>query len=91
MKVDPTKHNLSMKYVFNGNIPTTPIQLRDDGDLKIFILLNCTNDKLLVPLCITIEKKSSNHGYESITNTDFGSHTLSKVEKKNQYGPNIYK
>ena len=26
-----------MKYVFNANIPTTPIQLRDDGDVKIFI------------------------------------------------------
>ena len=25
LKVDPTKHNLSMNYVFNVNIPTTPI------------------------------------------------------------------
>ena len=59
LKVDPTKHNHLMKYVFNGNIPTTPIQLRDDGDVKIFILLNCTNGKLLVPLCITIKKKTA--------------------------------
>ena len=43
-----------MKYVFNGNIP---IQLRDDGDVKFFIHLNCTDGKLQVPLCITIEKK----------------------------------
>ena len=39
LKVDPTDHNLSMKYVFNSNIPTTPIQLRDDGDVKFFWLL----------------------------------------------------
>ena len=82
LKVDPTEHNLSMKYVFNGNIPTTPIQLRVDGDVKIFILLNCTDDKLLVPLCITIEKRSSNHWCESIINTNFYSHTLSKIEKE---------
>ncbi|RVW79478.1 hypothetical protein CK203_050069 [Vitis vinifera] len=43
LKVDPTEHNLSKKYVFNGNIPSTPIQLRDDGDVKIFIGLNFTN------------------------------------------------
>ncbi|KAL6347643.1 hypothetical protein AAG906_026171 [Vitis piasezkii] len=43
LKVDPTEHNLSMKYVFNGNIPSTPIQLRDDEDVKIFIRLNCTD------------------------------------------------
>ena len=46
LKVDPTEHNLLMKYVFNGNIPSTPIQLRDDGDVKIFICLNCTDGKL---------------------------------------------
>ena len=79
LKVDPTEHNLSMKYVFNGNIPSTPIQLRD---VKIFICLNCTYGKLSVPLCITIEKRSGNHGYESIINTDFGSHTLSGLRKK---------
>ena len=82
LKVDTTKHNLSMKYVFNGNIPSTPIQLRDDGDVKFFIHLNCTNGKLSVPLYITIEKRSGNHGYESIINIDFSSHTLSGVEKE---------
>ena len=82
LKVDPTEHNLSMKYVFNGNMPSTPIQLRDDGDVKIFIRLNCTYGKVSVPLCITIEKRSGNHGYESIINTDFGSHTLSGLRKK---------
>ena len=71
-----------MKYVFNGNIPSTLIQLRDDGDVKIFICLNCTDSKLPVPLCITIEKRSGNHGYESIINIDFSSHTLSGVEKE---------
>ena len=87
LKVDTTKHNLSMKYVFNGNIPSTPIQLRDDGDVKNFIRLNCTNGKLSVPLCITIEKRSGNHGYESIINTNFGSHTLSRVEKEINMDP----
>ena len=71
-----------MKYVFNGNIPTTPIQLRDDGDVKFFIHLNCTNGKLSIPLYITIEKRSGNHGCKSIINTDFDSHTLSKVKKE---------
>ena len=28
------------------------------------------------------KEKSGNHGYESIINTDFGSHTLSKVKKE---------
>ena len=50
--------------------------------MKIFILFNCTNGKLLVPLCITIEKRSGNHGCKSIINTDFDSHTLSKVKKE---------
>ena len=76
-----------MKYVFNGNIPTTPIQLRDDGDVKFFIHLNCTDGKLQVPLCITIEKKNGNHQYESIINTDFSSHTLSEVEKEINMDP----
>ena len=73
-----------MKYVFNGNIP---IQLRDDGDVKIFIRLNCTYGKLSVPLCITIEKRSGNHGYESIINIDFCSHTLFRVEKEINMDP----
>ncbi|KAL6313604.1 hypothetical protein AAG906_006973 [Vitis piasezkii] len=87
LKVDPTKHNLSMKYVFNGNIPTTPLQLRDDGDVKFFIRLNCTNGKLPISFCITIEKRSGNHGYESIINTDFGSRTLFEVEKEINMDP----
>ena len=60
-----------MKYVFNDNIPTTLIQLRDDGEVNFFIRLNCTDGKLLVPLCITTEKKNDNHEYESIINIDF--------------------
>ncbi|KAL6313591.1 hypothetical protein AAG906_006959 [Vitis piasezkii] len=56
-------------------------------DVKIFIRLNCTNDKLPIPFCITIEKRSGNHGYESIINTDFGSHTLFEVEKEINMDP----
>ena len=50
--------SISMKYAFNGNIPTSPIQLRDDGDVKIFIHLNCTYNKLSTPLCITVDTRS---------------------------------
>ena len=52
LRVDPRENNVSMKYVFNVNIPTTPIQLCDDGEVKFFIWLNCIDGKLLVPLCI---------------------------------------
>ena len=61
LKLDPTNCILSMKYLFNANIPTSPIQLIDDGGVKLFISLNCTNGKLPVPLCITIEKRIDNH------------------------------
>ena len=37
LRVYPRESNVSMKYVFNVNIPTTLIQLRDDRDVKIFI------------------------------------------------------
>ena len=37
LRVNPRESNASMKYVFNANIPTTLIQLRDDGDVKFFI------------------------------------------------------
>ena len=37
LKLDPTNCFISMKYVFNANIPTSPIQLSDDGDVKLFI------------------------------------------------------
>ena len=40
LKVDPIEHNILINYVFNGNIPSTPIQLRRDGNVKIFIRLN---------------------------------------------------
>ena len=53
----PREHNVSMKYVFNANIPTTSIQLRDDGDVKIFNPLNCTSYKLPVSLSITLRKE----------------------------------
>ncbi|KAL6348265.1 hypothetical protein AAG906_005559 [Vitis piasezkii] len=63
-----------MKYVFNANIPTSPIQLTDDGDVKFFIGLNCTNGKLPVPLCITVEKRIDNHNQKSICNSYFECH-----------------
>ena len=36
LQLDPIECSISMKYAFNGNIPTSPIQLRDDGDVKFF-------------------------------------------------------
>ena len=60
-----------MKYVFNGNIPNTPIQQKDDGVVKIFIWLNYTDGKFPVPLCITTKKKNDNHEYESIINHQY--------------------
>ena len=64
LRVDPRENNVSMKYMFNANVPTTPIQLRDDGDIKNFTQLNCTNGKLSVLLCIRKDKKNDNHEYE---------------------------
>ncbi|KAL6337759.1 hypothetical protein AAG906_037353 [Vitis piasezkii] len=58
LKLDPTNCFLSMKYVFNANIPTSPIQLIDDGDVKFFIGLNCTN----VDTFIVIQLNSSVDG-----------------------------
>ena len=76
LKLDPTNCFLSMKYVFNANIPTSLIQLTDDGDMKFFIGLNCTNGKLPVPLCITVEKRIDNHNQKSICNSYSEYHVL---------------
>ena len=76
LKLDPTNCSLSMKYVFNANIPTSPIQLTNDGDVKFFIGLNCTNGKLSIPLCIIIEKRIDNHSQKSICNSYFEYHVF---------------
>ena len=60
LQLDPVECSISMKYAFSGNIPTSPIQLRDDGDVKFFIRLNYTN-KLPAPLCITMDRRSENN------------------------------
>ena len=36
LKLDPTSCSVSMKYVFNANIPTCPIEVTDDGDMTFF-------------------------------------------------------
>ena len=71
LRVDARENNVSLKYVFNANIPTTPILLRGDGDVKILIRLNFTVGKLSVPLCMTIKKKNDNYEYESIIHIDY--------------------
>ena len=71
-----------MKYLFNANLPTSPIQLIDDGDVKFFISLNCTNGKLPVPLCITIEKRIDNHSHKSICNSYSEYHMSSEIDKE---------
>ena len=73
-----------MKYVFNGNIPNTPIQQKDDGVVQIFIWLNYTDGKLPVPLCITTKKKNDNHEYDSIINIDFNTQYVSDLNDKNR-------
>ena len=76
LKLDPTNCFLSMKYVFNANIPTSPIQLTDDGDVKFFIGLNCTNGKLSILLCIIVKKRIDNHNQKSIYNSYFECHVF---------------
>ena len=71
-----------MKYVFNANIPTSLIQLTNDGDVKFFIGLNCTNGKLSVPLCIIVEKRIDNHNQKSICNSYFECHMSSEIDKE---------
>ena len=82
LKLDPTNCFLSMKYVFNANIPTSLIQLTDDGDVKFFIGLNCTNGKLSAPLCIIVEKRIDNHNQKSICNSYFECHMSSEIDKE---------
>ena len=77
-----------MKYVFNVNIPTIPIQLRDDEDVKFVIRLNCTDGKFPVPLCITTEKKYDNHEYESNINIDFNTQPVSDFNDENRISIN---
>ena len=84
LRVDPKESNVSMNYVFNVNISTTPIQLRDDVDVKFFIRLNCTNGKLTISLCITIDKKNDNHEYELIINIDFNTQPVSNFNDENR-------
>ena len=74
--------SLSMKYVFNANISTSFVQLADDGDVKFFIGLNYTNCKLLVPLCITIEKRIENYSHKSICNSYSKYHMSSDINKE---------
>ena len=50
-RLNPIEYFLSMEYIFNVIIPTTPIQLTYDGDVKFFICLNCTIGKLPFLLC----------------------------------------
>nr|CAN70818.1 hypothetical protein VITISV_037122 [Vitis vinifera] len=82
----PISHSMPKKklteYVFNANIPIGPIQLTDDGDVKFFIGLNCTNGKLHVALCITVEKRIDNHNQKSICNSYFEYHISSEIDKE---------
>ena len=65
LQLDSMECSISMKYTFNGNIPISPIQLRDDEDVKFFIRLNCTYNKLSTPLCITVDTRFE-HNVESV-------------------------
>ena len=84
LRVDPRESDVSMKYMFNANMPTTPIQLREDVDVKFFIRLNCTDGMLPVSLCISIDKKNDNHEYELIINIDFNTQPVSDFNDENR-------
>ena len=71
-------------YRYSVTIPTTPIQLRDDGNVKIFIRLNCTDSKFPVSLCITTGKKNVNHEYKSNINIDFNTQHVSDFNDENK-------
>ena len=57
----PIECSILMKYAFSSNILTSLIQLRDDGDVKFFIRLNCTDNKLPTPLGIIVDKRFENN------------------------------
>ena len=61
LQLDSMEYSISTKYTFNSNIQTSPIQLRDDGDVKFFIRLNCNYNKLSTPLCITVDIRSKHN------------------------------
>ena len=82
LKLDPTNYYVSMKYVFNANILTCPIEVIDDGDVKFFIGLNSTSGKLSVPLCITIEKRIENDTHKSLSNAYHECHMSFEIDKK---------
>ena len=46
--------------------------------------MNCIDGQLLVPLCITTEKKNDNHEYESIIIIDFNTQPVSDFNDENR-------
>ena len=82
LKLDSTSHSVLMKYVFNANIPTCPIEVTDDGDVKFFIDLNSTSGKLHVPLCITVEKRIENDTHKSFSNAYHECHMSFEIDKE---------
>ena len=82
LKLDPTNCFVSKKYVFNANIPTYPIEVANDGDVKFFISLNSTSGQLSVPLCITIETRIENNTHKSFSNAYHECHMSFEIDKE---------
>ena len=82
LKLDPKSCSVSMKYVFFVNIPTCPIKVTDDRDVKFFIGLNSTSGKLHVPLCITIENRIENDTHKSFSNSYHEFHMSFEIDKE---------
>ena len=82
LKLDSASCSVSMKYVFNANIPTCPIEVTDDVDVKFFIGLNSTSGKLHVPLCITVEKGIESDTHKSFSNVYHDCHMSFEVDKE---------
>lgn len=80
LKLDPRKYFVSMKYVFDAKIPTTPIQLPEDGVLKIFISFDCSNGFFFIVYHNRIENE--NNGYKLICNSYFEYHISFEIEKE---------
>lgn len=60
VKVDTNEYVITMKSLYKANIPTMPVEIVDDDDVRFFIQENAAHPtELRSPICITIEHKGS--------------------------------
>lgn len=59
VKVDPNKYVITMKSLYKANIPTMPVEIVDDDDVRFFIQENVGQaTDFRSPLCVTLELQS---------------------------------